>query len=282
MIERRAAARPARESRVGSGRLALSTLVLLAWTALLHPGPARADDSSPSIPEYRGYITDAAGVMHEETRAKLEAFLDQLEKKTGAEFAVLTVPSTAPLDPTDYKVRVFESWKIGKKGKDNGLLMLVAMKEHAVRFETGYGLEGALPDLVEGRIVRDLMVPAMRAGDVDGAITQGVLAAAARIAREQHVTLEWDGRELRYDDTGGSRRSFPVRWIALAVFLVISSLFRAVSRGRRRGGYVGPGGWGGGFGGFGGFGGGGGGGGGGSFGGFGGGSSGGGGGGGNW
>jgi uncharacterized protein len=121
------------------------------------------------------------------------------------------------------------------------------------------------------------MVPAMRAGDVDGAITQGVLAAAARIAREEHVTLEWDGRELRYDGGTSSRRAFPVRWIALIVFIVLARLMRGLTGGRRGGWYVGPGGWGGGFGGFGG-----GGGGGGSFGGFGGGSSGGGGGGGNW
>jgi uncharacterized protein len=262
-----------------SARRALARPVALALLALALSAPARADQT-PAIPEFHGYVNDDAGVMREDTRAKLEAFLDQLEQKTGAQFAVLTVKSTDPLDPSDYKVRVFEQWKIGKKGKDNGLLLLVAMDQRAIRFETGYGLEGVLPDGLESRIVREDMAPAMRANDVDGAITNGVLAASARIAAEQGVKLTWDGRELRYGG-GSSGRGIPPWMIAFAVFAIFSFIARALSGGRRGGGwYIGPG-WGGGFGGgFGGFGGGGGG--GGSFGGFGGGSSGGGGGGGGW
>jgi len=271
-------ARRAPARRLSGWRRWTLALALVA-IGTLRPAVACADSTEPVYPEYQGYVTDTAHVLGDETRAKLEAFLDQVEKKTGAEFAVLTVPSSAPLDPTEYKVRVFERWKLGKKGKDNGLLMLVSMEEHAIRFETGYGLEGALPDMVESRIVRERMVPLMRARDVDGAVTQGVLAAAARIAHESNVTLEWDGRELRYD--GGSARAgrFPATWIAFLMFFLIASVLRFAGR-RRRGWYIGPGGWGGGFGGYsggsGGFGGGG------SFGGFGGGSSGGGGGGGSW
>jgi len=271
-------------------RRALARLAALGLTAAaLAIAPlAGAQSTEPAIPEFHGYVNDSANVLREETRAKLESFLDQVEKKTGAEFAVLTVPSCAPMDPSEYKVKVFEAWKIGKKGKDNGLLMLLSMQERAVRFETGYGLEGVLTDMTESRIVREQMVPLLRAGDVDGAVTQGVLAASARIARDANVTLEWNGEELRY--TGGSprERSFPVGWIAFIIFIILANILRGVSGiGRRRGGwYIGRGGWGGGFGGFGGFGGGGfgggGGGGGSSFGGFGGGSSGGGGGGGSW
>jgi uncharacterized protein len=269
MSRRRAPARPAWLAA------ALSLAVMLAGA-----GFARADDAV-TIPAYRGYVNDDAGVLREDTRAKLEAFLDQLQKKTGAEFAVLTVKTTAPLDPAEYKVKAFESWKIGKKGTDEGLLLLVAMEEHKIWFETGYGLEGVLPDGLESRIIRERMTPAMRANDVDGAITAGVVVAASKIAADKGVTLEWNGQELRYDmGSGSGGRGIPVWWIALIVFFVISQIARA-SMGRRGGWFIGPG-WGGGFGGgFGGFGGGGGGG-GGSFGGFGGGSSGGGGGGGGW
>jgi uncharacterized protein len=173
---------------------------------------------------------------------------------------------------------VFESWKIGAKGKDNGLLLLIAMQEHKIYFETGYGLEGALPDGLEARIVRERMAPAMRQNDVDGAVVAGVQAAATRIAADQNVTLTWDGRELRYSDTA-ERGGIPPIWIAFLVFIIISHLVRSIFFRRRGWWWMGPGGWGGGFGGFGGYGGGGG---GGSFGGFGGGSSGGGGGGGSW
>jgi uncharacterized protein len=162
--------------------------------------------------------------------------------------------------------------------------MLVVMDEHEVRFETGYGLEGVLPDGLLSRIYRDEMRPSFRAGDIPGGITAGALACAGRIAADQHVTLEWDGHELVYDRPSGRAR-MPF-WAIILLFVLISFVISTISRmggGRRGGGggmWLGPmlgggmgGGWGGGFGG--GFGGGGGG-----FGGFGGGASGGGGGGG--
>ena len=252
--------------------------------------PSSGTATDAAIPAPVGFVNDRAGRLDEPTRAKLEAFLDQLKRKTGAEFAILIMPSTAPWVPSEYKVRVFQSWGLGRKGEDDGLLMLVAIEEREVRFETGYGLEGTLPDGLQSRIFRNEMAPRFRAGDWAGGVTAGVLACAARIAAEKGVTLEWDGRELRYrDDRGGA--PWPLLLI-LAVFVAAIILGAILSRmgggdsgrrGRRRGGwYLGPGSFGGGFGGFGGLGGGGGGFGGGSFGGFGGGSSGGGGGGGRW
>jgi len=231
-------------------------------------------------------VNDHAGVMDEASRAKLEAFLDQVEKKTGAQFAVLAVKSTAPLAASEYKVKVFDQWKIGKKGEDDGLLLLVATDEHEARFETGYGLEGTLPDGLESRIFRNEMAPRFRAGDYAGGITAGMIACAARVAAEKGVTLEWNGEELRYRSPADSPPS-ELLVLFVALFLVI--LFAMAFARSRRGGWwmMGPG-MGGGFGGFrgggfGGFSGGGGfGGGGGSFGGFGGGGSGGGGGGGRW
>lgn len=245
--------------------------------------------AEPTIPAPVGYVNDRAGVLDEETRAKLEGFLDQVQKKTGAEFAVLTVRSTAPLTPSEYKVKVFDQWKLGKKGKDNGLLMLVALEEREVRFETGYGLEGVLPDGLQSRVFREDMAPRFRTGDFAGGIVAGVLRCASTIAADAGVTLEWDGRELRYDTV--SRRVPPLGPAAIlfiVIMLIVLSRFGGGGFGGpyRRRGMMGPfwggfgggsSGWGGGFGG-GGFGGGGG----GGFGGFGGGMSGGGGGGGKW
>jgi uncharacterized protein len=259
----------------------------LVLAACAHPATAHSQtDAAPdsaAIPEAHGYVNDLAGVMDEPSRAKLESFLDQVQRKTGAEFAVLTVKTTAPDEPSDYKVKVFERWKLGKKGEDNGLLMLVAVQQTQVRFETGYGLEGVLPDGLEARIYREVMRPYLRSGDMSGAITQGMLACAGRVAKDKGVTLEWDGQELRY--TGGGRRQMPLE-TAVMIFIalmIVSAVLRNLrgGRGGRGGGgwWIGPGlgGLGGGFGGgFGGFGGGGG----SSFGGFGGGASGGGGGGG--
>ena len=255
--------------------------------------PSRETAADTAIPAPVGFVNDHAGKLDEPTRARLEAFLDQVKRKTGAEFAVLIMPSTAPWDPSEFKVRVFQRWGLGRKGEDNGLLMLVAIEEREVRFETGYGLEGTLPDGLQSRIFRNEMAPRFREGDWAGGVTAGVLACAARIAAEKGVTLEWDGRELRYRSGREGSRLPPLMilaaFIAVVILIVVLSRMgggQPGGRRRRRGGwFIGPGSFGGGFGGFGGLGGGGGGGGGfggGSFGGFGGGASGGGGGGGRW
>ena len=258
--------------------LPIALALLLAWAAPVFAQP------EPVIPAPVGFVNDVAGVMDEPARAKLEAFLDQLKRKTGAEFAVLTVKTTAPLDPAEYKVEVFKRWKLGQKGQDNGLLLLVALDEHRITFETGYGLEGVLPDALESRIIRTEMTPRFRAGDPSGGITAGMLRTAALIAADKGVTLEWNGAELRYD-SDSSGQGLPPLVIAIIIFFVIvigivrlqvGGWMGPGAFGGRRGGWtMGSGGWGGGFGG-------GGGGGGGSFGGFGGGSSGGGGGSGGW
>lgn len=258
--------------------LSAAALVLLALTAV--PAFARAADSGAPVPEAHGYVNDVAGVIGDARAAQLESYLDELEKKTGVQFAILTVPTTNGEAPESYKVRVFQAWGIGGKGKDEGLLLLVALQEHRMIFETGYGLEGTLPDGWEAGMLRDLAAPRMREGNTPDAITAAVLACGGRIAKDKGVTVEWTGDALRY---GGGRRSVPERFpaglVAFVLFLLISGLRRLLWPGRA--GYWGGGPWlGGGMGGWGGgFGGGGG---GNTFGGFGGGGSGGGGGGTSW
>lgn len=266
--------------RAGARLLLFAVLVVGAAGA----APARAQDDSgrAAIPRYTGYVTDAAGILDDARRAQLEGFLDQLHAKTGVQFAVLTVKTCAPEDPSTYKTRVFNEWGIGDKERKDGLLLLVAMQERFLRFETGYGLEGTLPDGWQSRMLRDLAVPAFRAGDPGEGITAAVLSSAQRIGAEKGVKLEWNGRELRYDTASGGGRGLPAWVILLIAFFIFFVLIPSLLAGRRRG-WRSAAGWGGGFGGFGGgFGGGSGGGGGGSFGGFGGGSSGGGGGGAGW
>lgn len=255
-------------------------VVLLGLAAFSRPAQAQ-DSSLAAIPAYEGYVTDRAHVFTDPARAQLEAFLDQVHTRTGAQFAVLTVETCAPDAPESYKTRVFQSWGIGDDERDDGVLLLVAMQEHALRFETGYGLEGVLPDGWQARMLRQTAVPLMRQGQNAEGIRLTVLQTATRIAADKGVTLQWDGRELRYSESGRDRRSGSLLF-AVIVFMVFMIVMGMGNRsGRRRVGspwYGGGGGWGGGFGG----GGGGFGGGGGGFGGFGGGDSGGGGGGADW
>ncbi len=259
--------------------------LLIAILALAPARAGRTQDGStaPAIPPAVGNVNDFAGVFDESARARLEGFLDQVHRKTGAQFWVMTVDS-CPTPPDEFKTTVFKTWGIGRKGVDDGLLMLVALRQRRVEFETGYGLEGTLTDAFESRVVREVMAPRMRAGDLPGGITQGALAVSAKIAAAHHVTLEWDGRELRYRDRAAGLPTWVVVLLVIFVLLMVAlgGGFGGQPRRRWRSGYDdglgGWGGWGGGFGG----GGGGFGGGGGGFGGGGGGASGGGGGGGSW
>lgn len=251
--------------------------------ALLCAGPLFAQETGRApIPPATGYVTDAAGILGAQAPL-LEGFLDQLQKKTGVQFAVLTVASTAPEDPSDYKVRVFQSYGIGDAASDEGLLLLVAVEQRALRFETGYGLEGLLPDAWQARMLRREVVPRFRAGQPAEGIVTAVQLTAARIAADKGVRLEWNGRPLTYDSVRGGRRLPPIVLALLIFFVMLMMITAASSQSGRRGRRYRQGPWDGmGGGGFGGWGGGFGGGGGSSFGGFGGGGSGGGGGGAGW
>jgi uncharacterized protein len=237
-----------------------AALVLLAATA------ARGADSP--IPAPRGFVTDEARVVSPAVAARLEALLTELRDKTGAEIAILTVDSTAPLDDFTYAMRVAEAWRPGRKREDTGLLVLVAVKDRKLRVLTGYGLEGVLPDGLVGSIQDAEMMPSFRAGRLDEGIERGVREFARRIAAERGVTL------TGVPPPRARREPQPVgvpSWLALLLLLgIVGLLLYAMSRAprrlrRRRGGWYVPGG-------FGGYGGGGFGGGGGGFGGFGGGS----------
>jgi uncharacterized protein len=109
--------------------------------------------SDVAFPKPKGFVNDYAGVLTSSEAQRLESISDALKKKSGAELAVAVVKTVEPLDPKSYAVDLFEKWGIGEKGKDNGVLLLLAMKERRVEIEVGYGLEGALTDAHSGRIL---------------------------------------------------------------------------------------------------------------------------------
>ncbi len=126
------------------------------------------------VPPLTGRVVDLAQVMPAALKAQLTSELEAHEAKTGNQVAVLILPSLdgEPLEP--YSHRVATTWALGRKGTDNGVLLLVALRERKIRIEVGYGLEGTLTDLRASRIIRYDMVPRFRAGDVPGGIAAGV------------------------------------------------------------------------------------------------------------
>ena len=222
--------------------------------------------AAQQIPSPQGFVTDGAGVIDPATRAKIEALAQELQQKTGAEIAVLTVRSTAPLDDFTYAMRVAEAWKVGKKGEDTGVVVLVAVDDRKVRVVTGYGVEGVLPDGLVGAIQDREMVPEFRAGRMGEGIWRGVAAMAQRIATERGATLTGVPAP-RAAPTAPEIPLWVILLVVVFLMVVTSQMSRRGIRPGRGGPVIIPGGFGGGRGGgdFGGFGGGGGG-----FGGFGG------------
>ncbi|HPM42344.1 MAG TPA: TPM domain-containing protein [Candidatus Omnitrophota bacterium] len=145
------------------------------------------------IPSPTGYLNDFAGVISGEYSEKIKTIIGEIEGKTSAEIAVVTVGSIAPYDEKEYARMIFDKWKMGKKGKDNGVLLLVAIKERRWRIETGYGLEGILPDGLCGEIGRNHMVPYFKTGDYSKGLFYGVSAIAGIIAKDAKVTIESTG-----------------------------------------------------------------------------------------
>jgi uncharacterized protein len=215
------------------------------------------------VPQPSGWVNDFANVISPEYRAKITSLIEELEQKTGSEIAVVTIDSISPYSEVEYARKLFDTWKPGKKGKDNGVLVLLAVKERRWRIETGYGIEGILPDGLCGEIGRKFMAPYFK----DGGYSQGLYQGVAKIAQIiGGVSPEQAGLTSKERSSSESDLSnFAVLALLLGLFIVFPLIFNRKSRyyngstyyGGGFGGF-GGGGFGGGFGGFGGGGGGGG------------------------
>jgi uncharacterized protein len=144
---------------------------LLALAALLFAAVAAAE---VPVPPLKARVTDLTGTLSAPQQAALEGDLARLEARKGAQVAVLMVPSTAPETVEQYAVRVEEAWKLGRKGVDDGVLLLVAKDDRKLRIEVGYGLEGVLPDAIAKRIIDEDIVPRFKQGDFHGGVRAGV------------------------------------------------------------------------------------------------------------
>lgn len=143
--------------------------------------PAKADVPVPAL---AARVTDQTGTLSSAQIASLEQTLRDFEARKGSQIAVLIVPTTAPETIEQFGIRVGEQWKLGRKGVDDGAILLVAKEDRTVRIEVGYGLEGALNDAVCERIVSEIVVPRFRQGDYYGGIRDGVARMIAVVNGE--------------------------------------------------------------------------------------------------
>ena len=160
----------------------ISVFTIAAQTALAE----RVED----LPQPTDYVSDFAHVLSPQAIARLDSLCSQLDhSQTNAKVAVVTIRTLDGADPAEYANALEDKWKMGKKGVDRNVLVLLAVDDHQRRIEIGYGLEGILPDGKVGDIGRE-MVPDLRANDFDGAVILAVDEVAQVIAADAKVTLE--------------------------------------------------------------------------------------------
>lgn len=177
-----------------------------------------------AVPPLHARVTDLTGTLSAERIAELDRQLAAFEAKKGAQIAVLMVPTVQPETVEQYAVRAFEQWKLGRKGIDDGVLLVIAKNDRRLRIEVGYGLEGALTDAAAKRIISDVIVPQFQRGDFAGGVAAGVSRIMEVVGGE---ALPPPAAEPR-----GSPANLPFNpeWLiaAFVLFSVINHALRAV------------------------------------------------------
>jgi uncharacterized protein len=180
------------------------------------------------VPALKARVTDLAHTLTPDQSAQLEQKLAAFEARKGSQIAVLIVPTTKPEEIEQYSIRVAEQWKVGRKGVDDGAILLVAKDDRALRIEVGYGLEGALPDVTAKRIVSDIIVPHFKTGDFYGGIDAGVDAMIKVVDGEQLPAPPAAQRPFDKIDGGKLHSLFIIGFIL--VFVVGGILRSALGR----------------------------------------------------
>jgi uncharacterized protein len=240
--------------------LALTFFSILFSSAIFAGGEVRIPSRG------QDYVNDFAGLLKHSDKLTISNFAHELEKKTTAQIAVVTIKTTKPETIQGFSVRLFDQWKIGQEGKDNGILLLMAIDDRKAWITTGYGMEGAIPDVIANKIVQSTMIPYFKRKQYSEGITKGAIAVISLAAKEYNVEIT--GQEAQVYQAVHRKKSvleiiFP---ILIFIFIIGSRsgflgyfLLGSMMGGRRRGGYWhgagsggSSGGFGGGFGGFGG------------------------------
>ncbi|MEG0009415.1 MAG: TPM domain-containing protein [Aeromonas sp.] len=216
---------------------------LLLWTATLQ--------AAPSFPALSGRVVDEATLMSRKQAHQLTQQLAAFEKRSGVQLVVVSIDSLNGDTIEEYGYQLGRHWGIGQKGKDNGVLLLIAQDERKVRIEVGYGLEGALPDAIAANIIQTRILPAFKRGDM----VAGIVAGSQGIM--QALAGEYQPRDTAKDEKGGGPWLFILVVIAMIILHNLRGGGGGGSGGRRRAAYLaggfGAGRIGGGFGGGGGF-----------------------------
>ena len=203
------------------------TAIMLALAVAT--GTALAAD----VPYLTGRVVDNAEILAPATRDKLTAALKAHEDASTDQIAVLTVPTIGGEAIEQYATRVFDAWKLGQKGKDNGVLVIVVPNDRKMRIEVGYGLEGTLTDVVSNRIIRDRMTPRFKEGNYDRGVSDGVNTIIATLegradALPANVAATKSSSAKPLMQIDGPELSWPMRILLGAFIFGIIGIFTVV------------------------------------------------------
>ncbi len=193
--------------RLPSSKAWLTSLAAALWL-LCAPWAA----AEVAVPPLKARVTDLTGTLQPGQQAALEQTLQAFENRKGSQIAVLIVPTTQPETIEQYAIRVADAWKLGRKGVDDGVLLLIARNDRKLRVEVGYGLEGAIPDAVAKRIVSEIITPHFKQDDYSGGIRAGV----ERIIKVIEGEPLPEKKASRPEDGDGSGD-----WLAIGFVLVV-------------------------------------------------------------
>jgi uncharacterized protein len=179
------------------------------------------------------WFTDKAGVVPPTEGDLLNRKLEQFEQSSGAQFIIYIFPSLEQEALEDFTIRCVQSWKVGQKKYDNGLVLFVFLQERKARIEVGYGFEGTITDAFSSRVIREILAPAFQQGQYGVGLNAAADALIARIRGGEAAVPPMKRRGTRTESDGEAVGVQAVIFILVIVFFVILPM---ISRGRRRGG----------------------------------------------
>ena len=189
--------------------------------ALLCPLLTAFPLSALDVPPLSGRIVDEANLLSASEAESLTSYLESLEDATGAQIAVLTVPTLAGDSLESFGIRVADTWKLGQKGEDNGAILLVALAERKIRIEVGYGLEDKLTDMKCGLIIRNVIAPYFQNGDYGGGITAGVQNMVGIVSGDAELVSKRVAKDALPTDM------IPI--VAFIIFFLLNVIFAIAS-----------------------------------------------------
>lgn len=187
-------------------------------------------ESSVNIPRLQKMVNDQAGILNSSQERELESMLRNLEQSTSVEIALLTVKDMGGLTIEDYSIRVVDAWKLGKKDRDNGILLLVSTGDRKVRLEVGYGLEESITDAKSSYIINQMVLPYFSEGSYYKGIKTCLTAVSGIVTNTYDITPEELKQYQRQQNKKEKRGGFPTGLIIFILFMLLSR--------RRRGGLL--------------------------------------------